>query len=266
MNPVNKAIADVKFKIPLDILNAAFLPRQFGQRPLPVNLDTLIRQKVFEPRVRVDCGLTGGNMISIPLGSITPEYVDLYNLIYKIPKQLTGNRSITKVLDLTVGYGSVMGTTNMGLEGASPMLDAMSGVIAAVSPIPIVSTAYVEIIAENTVLVSDTMQFPLNAYLRCMVDYDPDFTKLKPQTIPKFSKLVEFAVKAYIYNELIIPIGQGQLYGGMDLGKFKEIVETFSDANDNYETYLKDIWPTVAILDDTESRRRHLRLLTGGNN
>lgn len=266
MNPIQKAIAEVKFRIPLDILNAAFMPRQFGQRPLPVNLDSLIRQEVVEKRVRVDCDLVGGTQVNIPLGGLTPEYLDLYNLVYHIPKHLTQNRSITRLLSISVGYGSVMGTTNMGLEGSSPLLDAASGVLAAASPIPIISSAYLQLIAENTVLVTDSIQFPTNATLRCYVEYDADFSQMKPPTYLKFAKLVELATKAHIYNTLIIPIGQGQLVGGMDLGKFKEIVEGFADSNENYETYLNDTWKAVAIMDDAVSRQRHLRLITGGVN
>lgn len=266
MNPIQKAIAEVKFRIPLDILNAAFLPRQFGQRPLPVNLDTRIRQEIIEKRVRVDCDLTGGVQVQVPLGGLTAEYLDAYNLIYRVPKYLTQNRAITRVLSLAVGYGSVTGTTNMGLEGSSPLLDAASGVLASASPLPIVSTAYLELIAENTVLVSDTMQFPTNAFLRCMVENDAEFSTMKSGTFLKFAKLVELATKAHIYNALIIPIGQGQLVGGMDLGKFKEIVEGFADSNDNYDTYLNEVWRAVQILDDDLSKKRHLRLLTGGVN
>lgn len=266
MNPILKAIADVKFKIPLDILNAAFMPRQFGQRPLPVNLDVIIREKVVEARVKVDCNLSGGTQVNIPLAPIQPEYLDQYTIVYRIPKHYSNNRSITKVLDLTVGFGSVMGTTNMGLEGASPMLDAVSGVLASNAPIPIVSTAYIELIAENTVLITDTLQFPTDAYLRCMVEYDRDMTQLKPATYANFSKLVEFAVKAFIFNELQIRMGQAQLSGGMDLGQFKATVDKYEDAEENYQTYLKDVWRSVAILDDALSRQRHLRMITGGVN
>lgn len=264
MNPIQKAISEVKFRIPLDILNAAFIRPEFGQRALPLNIDTLIRQKVIEDRVRIDCDLVGGNEILVPLIGVTPEYIDQFHVVYRIPKALTQNRSITRALSITMGLGTVMGTTNMGLTGSSPLLDATAAVMASQLPIPPISTAYVELIAENTVLVSDTFRYPSDIYLRCKVEHDSDFTQMSTPTYHRFARLVELATKAYIYNNLIIAIGQGQLYGGQDLGKFKEIVEGFADANDLYDTFLNDTWKRVAIMDDGESFRRHLKLLSGG--
>lgn len=266
MDPIQKAIAEVKFRIPLDILTRAFTPKNFYNRPLPLNIDSMIREKVIEARVRVDCDLQGGTQVNIPLRGIQPEYLDLYNLIYRIPKTMTQNRKITRVLDLAVGYGSVWGTTNMGLQGSSPLLDAASGVLASAAPIPIVSTAYVDLIAENTVLISDALQFPVNAFLRCMVENDQDFTTLPPQAYHDFAKLVELAVKAYIYNSLTIQIGSGEIQAGQELGRFKEIVDGYADANDLYSEFLKDTWRQVAILSDPISFQQSLRMLTGGVN
>lgn len=266
MDPIQKALAEVRFAIPPDILNRAFVPKTLYGQPTAVNLDSMIREKVIEARVRVDCDLQGGTQINLPLGNLTPEYLDLYNLIYRIPKHMTQNRSITRVLDMAVGYGSVWGTTNMGLQGSSPLLDAASGALAAASPIPIVSTAYVDLIAENTVLISDALQFPVNAYLRCIVENDKDFTTLPPQAFHYFATLVELATKAYIYNTLTIQIGSGEIQAGQELGRFKEIVDGYADANDLYKEFLRDTWREVAVMSDPISFQETLRMLTGGVN
>lgn len=265
MNPIQKAIADVKFKIPLEILTAAFIHREFGKRPLPLTVDAMIRQKVIDERVRLDCDLVGGTEIAVPLTGVVPEYIDPYTVVYRIPKNLTQNRTISRVLSLGLGTGLAQNMLNSSYNGYSPMLNAAQGVMSAMLPIPIVSTANIRLIAENTILVTENISLPANTFLRCYVENDTDFSQLRSTTYHKFTKLVELATKAYIYNTLTISIGQAQLSGGQELGRFREIVDGYADANELYETFLQEEWRKVAIMDDAMSRERHLRIIVGGN-
>lgn len=263
-NPIQKALMDVQFKIPPQILQAAFVTREFGHRPLPVNIETLIRDRVIYPRVMVDCNLVGGTQLVIPLNTVKPEYIDLNTIVYRIPKSLTQGRTITRVHSLGVGLGSTYnGVLNRNTHGFSAVLDAADAVVASHAPIPLVSTANLRLIGENTVLVTEQLSLPTNVQLLCYVEYDEVFSQLRPTAYNKFSRLVELAVKAYIYNELSIPMGQSQLVGGMELGRFREIIDSYADANELYETYLEETWRRVALLNDPGSRERHLRMLSG---
>lgn len=264
MNPVQKAISELKFRIPVPILQEAFTRNRFGQRPLPVGLDASIREQVIDARVRVDCNLVGGTELVIPLDGLPFEMWDPYTWIYRIPSHLVQNRKISQVMSLTFGTPVQNGIAMMGAPGTSSLLNAAAGVMASQAPIPIVSTAYLRLIGENTVLVQDSIALPTNIALRCVVENDPDFTQLRPTTVPHFCKLVELATKGYIYNTLTLEIGMGQLVGGAELGRFREIVDGYADANELYETYLRDVWQRVAIMDDTTSRERLLRSITGG--
>lgn len=266
MGAIQKAIQEVKFAIPIEILKEIFVRRDFGQTPLPVSVDTMIREKVIDARVLVDCNLLGGTQVEIPLNSVTPETVDPYKLIYRIPKSLTQNRTISRVLSITIGQSTMMNTSYMGVEGYSQILEAAQGMMAAQQGIPIVSSAYIRLIAENTVLVSDYISLPRTAYLRCYLESDDEYSSMNPMTYPHFSHLVELAVKAYIYNSGVIKIGMGQLVGGMELGRFREIVDSYSDANQMYKDYIKETWTKVMLMDDPRSKERHLRLIVGGNN
>lgn len=266
MNPIQKAIKDVKFKIPPAILQAAFVQREFGMRNVAVNVDTLLRDRVINARVLDDCNLVGGQQVVIPLITVRPEYLDPQTIVYKVPMALTQGRSITRVLSMSVGAGSAaaMGMlNNTGGYGYSFIEDAADLVHASNSPIPMVSSAYLRLIAENTVLVTEQIALPSNVSLRCMLEYDDDLSQLKPTSYNRFSRLVELATKAYIYNEMIIPMGQGQLSGGMELGRIREVVDSYADANELYETYLNGEWRKVALLDDATSRERHLRMHAG---
>lgn len=265
MNPIQKAIMDVKYKIPPHILQAAFVHREFGHRPLPVDVDALIRDRVINARVMVDCNLVGGQQVVIPLSTVAPEYLDPRTIVYRIPKSLTQGRSITRVLAMGVGLGTIASNiVNRNSYGYSAVLDAADAVVDSHAPVPMVSTAYLRLIAENVVMVTEMVALPSNVELRCFLENDEDFSQLRTTAYPKFSRLVELAVKAYIYNELSIPIGQGQLVGGMELGKFREVVDGYADANELYDTYLQETWTKVALFNDGTSRERHLRLISGG--
>lgn len=265
MGAIQKAIQEVKFAIPQEILNEVFLKREFGRTPLPVSLDTMIREKVIDARVMVDCNLLGGTQVELPLAGVTPELVDTYKTIYRIPMSLTQNRLISRVLSITISQSTMMNSSYMGVEGYSQILEAAKGMMAAQAGIPIVSTAYIRLIAENTVLVSDYMSLPRSAFLRCFLENDSEYSQLNSMTYPHFSQLVELAVKAYIYNNAIIPMGMGQLVGGMELGRFREIIDSYSDANQMYKEYIVEKWTKVMVMDDPRSKERALRMVVGGN-
>lgn len=265
MGAIQKAIQEVKFAIPEEILNEIFLKREFGRTPLPVSLDTMIREKVIDARVMVDCNLLGGTQVELPLHGVTPEQVDTYKTIYRIPMSVTQNRVISKVLSLTISQSTMMNSAYMGVEGYSQILEAAKGLMAAQSGIPIVSTASIRLIAENVVLVSDYLSLPRTAYLRCFLENDNEYSQLNAMTYPHFCHLVELAVKAYIYNRGRIAVGMGQLVGGMELGVFRETIDSYADANQMYKDFIKEVWTKVMVMDDPKSKERMLRMMVGGN-
>mgnify|MGYP007041529223 CR=1 FL=1 len=265
MGAIQKAIQEVKYAIQPEILNEVFLKREFGQTPLPVSLDTIIREKVVDARVMVDCNLLGGTQVELPLHSVMPEKVDTYKTIYRIPMSVTQNRTISKVLSLTIGQSTMLNSSYMGVEGYSQILEASQGMLTSQQGIPVVSTAYIRLIAENTVLISDYLSLPRASFLRCFLEHDDEYSQLNAMTYPHFSHLVELAVKAYIYINADIRIARGQLIGGMDLGRFREIVDSYSDANQMYKDFIKETWTKVMVMDDPKSRERYLRSIVGGN-
>lgn len=266
MNPIVKALDDVKFRIPRQILNAVFVKPSGNWRQMMPNLDEQIMLSVIRPRVLIDCNLVGGVEVYIPLESIPRERVNDYTSVYKIAKQHTQGRSILSALNITFSdptkassYGlSAMHDSNHMLRTGQAMMDAMG-------TIPVTSTASVQLIGENIVMVRDTIVLPANIFLRCILANDENMNHIQPRSYPFFSKLVEYAVKAFIYNEYIIQLDMGELSGGQSLGVFKEIITGYADANELYETYLRETWQAVAFCNDRETYTRFLRMLIGGN-
>lgn len=265
MTPVMKALAEVRFEIPAPILEAAFKEQRFSNFASLVSVDTLIREKVIEARVLVDCNHTGGQQIVVPLLGLPVEYHEASTIIVRIPKERTQNRSISRVTSVVLGQQTMPGGQSYGMNNGSDYMAAAAQVYASHSSMPVMSTAQVQLIAENTVMIMDQTILPGSMQLMCYLESDLNMTHMRSMTISKFTKLVEFAVKAYIYNELTIKMAEGHMAGGLDIGRFKEIVDSYADANENYKNYLNDVWIKVQVMDDYNSRNRFMRTLLGNH-
>ena len=59
---------------------------------------------------------------------------------------------------------------------------------------------------------------------------------------------------------MIIKIDQAYLTGGQELGAFKNYVENLSDAEENYQTYLKEVMQKVFFMNDSSNYNRFIAL------
>lgn len=266
MNLIQKSLAEVRFNIPREVLDYSFIDADHARSRLPVSTETRIREQVIDARVKPDCNIVGGLETTVDLSQVVPEYLDVYRAVFRIPKRLTQGRSISSVLSLTFGVGAVMANTTLGVQGQSPMLDAANSVLQSHLPVPIVSTAAISLIAENTVLVEDNMALPMNMFLRCIIDNDENLSNINPRSYLKFTNLVVLATKAHIFQNAIIRLDVGFIQGGQTIGRIREVIDGYADANEMYYDYLENTWRGVAFLNDTQAKRRHLRSLVGGGN
>lgn len=232
----------------------------------PVSLDEQILNKVIRQRVLYDCNIVGGQTIIVSLENLRPTYVDTYTLIFEIPAELLMHRSLISVL--SIGYlpyassynslGVGMGTVNPG--SMSDLMSAAQRVGDSMSDIPPISNASVELIGYNTILVRDQLRVT-NAYqLRCVVGNEENMNNINPRSFLNFCQLCTFAVKSYIYNNLIVKIDNAYLTGGQELGSIKQLVESYSDAEENYMTYLREVWQAVAYMNNDIDHDRFIRL------
>lgn len=262
---VSYAIDHVKFVIPRPILEKVFLQRSVWARAQPMTIDAHIFNEVIRARVLPACDMIGGTEVYIDLGDVPMERVDLYTTVYRIPKEKTQGRSIMNVLNIT--FSDPTGVTNMsnplGCQNTE-MLNAGQAVMNAMGTLPITSTSQIQLIGDNVVLVRDVTQMPANLYLRCTIAYDETMANLQPRSYRYFAKLTEYAVKAYVYNEYIIQMDVGELHGGQQLGRFKEIIDGYSEAEELYQTYLYEKMGKIFRLNDTESLGRLYRTVIGG--
>ncbi len=264
MNPYQKALTEIQFQIPNAILRAAFVDDMFERSPLAVNLETMIRSKVIVARVLVDMNLSGGMMHHVPLDRINPEFVDDRMAVFNIPKDLTQGRAISRVMALA--YGSMRSQLNYPTNtyGYNEQSSMAQGIVASHTAIPVTETTNLRLLAENVVAVLDLSAVNSRADLRCYLDHDPELSTLRATTVGPFAEMCVLAVKAYIYNTLVINMGKDMMIGGRELGRFREIVDSYADANELYNTFLTQRWRRISIFNDPLARQRLTRLSTGG--
>jgi len=274
LNPLAKAIDEVKRRIPREILNIVFQQPTsiMGQsmpgwnRP-PTSIDESLLTQVIRPRVLIDCNIVGGTEVMVPLNGIASMSDPAFDYIkyYDIPKRLTQGRSIVSVINVTYADATKLAAYGgSGTVNNSAMMYTGQAMIDAYGTIPVVSTAYAQLVGENVVMVKDSTILPPNVSLRCIVADDPDMAHLQIRSLHPFCKLVELAVKAHIYNEYVVQLDIGQIYAGQNIGRIREIIDSYADANDLYETYLKEKWMKIARMNDRESWQRDIKFPMGG--
>ncbi len=266
MSAINKALSHVKYVIPREILQVVFINRLYKYSINPISIDESILTQVIRPRVLVDCNLIGGQEAYISLDGVPQERTNDYTVVFRIPKERTDGRSINSVLNITMTDPTRLSSYTMTNQCQStPLMLMGQSVLDALGPAPITSTAYVQLIAENTVMCRDSFILPANSYLRCILAMDDDMNHIQLRSYPVISKLVEFAVKSYIYHKYVIEMDVGELQGGHNIGRFKEIIDSYADAEENYQDYLTNVVQKVMLMNDTTSYSRLLKLLISSN-
>lgn len=269
MNPISKALDEIKFRIPPIILQQAFVPkRNLYAVNAPISIDEMILNAVIRPRVLVDANLVGGMQVIVSMAGIEPIIVDDFSLVYKIPDARLMNRTLISVLSVgympySNGFNS-MGTSygNISPTSINDTASATQRLADSYASVPPVSSASVDIIGHNTIRLVDQFRVSMVASLRCIVGNEENLNNINIRSYHGFAKLCELAIKAYIYNEMIIQIDRGFLQGGQELGAVKTVIESYSDAEENYQTYLKEVWRKVSFMNDPISYDRLIKLQT----
>lgn len=262
---VEKAVNEIKFSIPQEILDLVFIKKAYYFRDRPTNLDKEIIKKVIAPRVIVDSNLSGGTDVIIPLLDIYREVTEEWMAIYRLPKEFTDNRSIMSILGVVyLNPYQASSIAGQNACGQSYVMSTSQAVLEAMSPIPSFSSAEVSLEGENVILVRDARVLPQNSYARCILSYDEYMSNITPRSYIQFAKLCLLAVKAYIWNNRVIAMDRGELTAGVTLGAIKEVIDEYRDANEQYHDYLKDVMRKVFLMNDDTRKRRLITNLVGG--
>jgi hypothetical protein len=179
--------------------------------------------------------------------------------IVKVPKELTNGRSIVSVLNL-ISNDNFNSNSGIGMVDTQEVFTKMANNLGSVI---IAQTTRLELIADNTILVSEPSVYLLNCYLRCVIENDDNMGNLNPRSYIAFSRLVELAVKSYIYNYMVVKMDRAQLYNGHELGSIKDVIDGYSDSESMYREYLREDWRKVAFLNNSLSTENYITSMFG---
>ena len=262
MLPIQKAITDIKMRIPELVLNLAFLNKINKTSIIRPTVDEQIENIVIRPKVLVDLNVVGGMTTTIKLDMCQQEIIPFNEtsnlLVIYVPPELTGKRRIIMPLSLTYGYYSNglytnTLTANSGLKMVERAFDAIDSNVGGFS------TTNLELIGPNTILVYENIFHAVGGYLRVKVENDENLRNLNSRYLLEFSKLCRLATQGYIHNSLIIDINRGFIYGGHELNKVQEIIEKYEDSWEQYEEYLSETWKKLSFMSDDVAYSRLIR-------
>ena len=267
MNALIYAINEITHVIPHELLQAAFT---IDDSPETVNLNTVddkILRKLLRKRVLIDMNITGGIETIIPLNNVQPSFYEYFYTIYQIPPELTMNKEIVSALNIMLmpgsgvfGQGNLGGNSfgNIGYMNENPVMNVANRIGSAASPSGVLSNAHLEIVGYNTILIYANFRVLTNFGLRVLLENDSNLNNIQPRSYKDVSMACVLACKAYIYNKLIIPVNSGYLASGQDLGMFKSILESYSEAEADYNTFLRERLGAVLFMNDTTRHNRFL--------
>lgn len=266
MNAIAYAINEIMHTIPYEVLHAAMTFREDQNLYNMTSLEEKIVNKVLRQRVLLSANVVGGIQHIIPINTVSPTFSDRMYTVYHIPNELTMDKEIISVLSLaylpTTGFMGVpggYGGPNMVFNPGTPHSAIASGVTNVGSRIAasfatsgVLTNAHTELVARNTVAVYAHYQALSNYGIRVVLENDNNLNNIQPRSYHHFSTLCVLATKAYIHLHLNIAINSGYLSGGQELGVFRSVVDSYSDAEEAYQAYLTQQWGGVAFMNDSQ--------------
>jgi len=255
MNAINKALQEVHFQTPHEVLNICYVENNQVLNQA-ATIDERLMTTVIRPRVLVDCNLVGGVETKVALNRANITNLSTFEFLVNIPKDQTAGRSIISVLSLV---SNVVYNQALGFNETPAALSASMNMMNNLGVENVVQTSRLELISDNTVLVADPTIHLINGVLRCVIENSPNMENINPRAYPAFSKLVVLAVKAYIYNTMIVKLNKGYIYGGHELGVIKDIIDNYADAEEQYQEHLNLVWKKISFINDDEKMGSYVR-------
>ena len=262
MNAVNYSIGYI-----MNNINQVVLSTIFPKHKYPYSsIESLLLNKIIRPRVLVDLNIVGGvhtvidvNQCSVALSttSTSTEY------IITVPKELTGNRSIISVLSLIPNITFSMTNGYMNNLQQNPLETALGTMVGNLSGSNVIQTSRLEIIGENTVLIQDPAVPPHNGALRCYVENNSNLENINIRSYPAIAQFMLLAVKSKIYVDGRVNIDQGAIYGGHDLGVIKDIIDSYSDAEQMYMESMTSVMRKISFINNSDGMSRHISMMLG---
>ena len=263
MNALQYALTNaVMMEIPNQVLEIAFPQPTSG---MILSLEERMLSRCVRPLILMDMNLVGDMMVYIPIQNCNVIAISnmqvgaTQSFIVDVPKHLTNNKTILRTYSLVAGMYGNSGTINQCL---SPILADTAKLGLAINPSNVSQTAKMMIVGENKVLVEDYAMNVHFGYLKVGVENNSNLENVQASYYPQVAKLIVLGLKRYIYNNTIIDLDVGQIYAGHELGRIKEIIDSYADAGEMYQEELIR-WAKLSVLNDVRKSDELIKLQIG---
>ena len=163
------------------------------------------------------------------------------------------------MLNLTSNFAESLPNTTTGLYRRSTIDNSAQRVVNNNMPIPNRMNAEVEILGDNVIKVNDWQNFSSDMSLECLLAYSENLIEIKDAYFPVIYKLASLATKGYCYRELALLVDKTRLEGGREFGRYREFIDEYRDAQQQYDEYLDSDVQRVMVLADQNRKQRHLQ-------
>ena len=272
MNAIDYAVSVIRNNtIPYEILHAAMTYGEDPQVSALSSIEDKLVNKVIKKRVLLTCNVIGGIEHFVPINMLQPTFYENMYTVYQVPADLVMNKQIVSALTLSYmpgsgfmggqmsgysGNGSIVAPGSPDMYSSNPVMNVAGRIGAAAAMNGVLTNAHLEIVAYNTIAVYANFRTLTNFGIWVVLENDNNLNNLSPRSYEKLAILCTLATKSYIYNKLIVPLNMGYLSGGQDLGVFKSIVESYQSAEEDYNTYVQEVWGKVLFHADTARTNR----------
>lgn len=275
MSIVKTAISKLTNTIPIQLLTEAFTYDYLSPyRKLKDNsylpLETHIEDEVWSGLVYHDINNEAGQSLEIDIGGISPRPYShtrlgsLSGLVFHVPESRRDGRNIISISTSSTNMYNLGGNISPNNTGrtlfenlSNKLLDHTVGVSGVTTP------PTLAFLGGNNILVYGNYLMFNSLRVRCELENDKNLQNFQRNYANKFYLLIEQATKMLIFNRLALHIDQAKISGGFELGRFRDIVDGYSDADKLYQEQLEE-WGKVALFNDDEAYLTHLNLISGG--
>lgn len=255
-NVLDIAKTRIMFEIPREVLEHAFREGETWEASYPI--EEMIMHKVIRTRVYKDTNIFGGHTKQIVL---LPEYrerldwtpADRYmntgpHSLYRIPIEEREGCPIVEVHNLTFrgNYAGYVPNAN-GWTGGVNISTLGHAVLHSHTFADSPPRPNIKLLSGDLVRLSPSQHSLITWVMTCRIAYDHEYTNMNTSAMDTFANLCVAATKAYIYNKLYIPLGKAFVQGGYEIGEFKMVVDSYSDAITRYNELLNDFAGAVML-------------------
>lgn len=249
MDIISYAINRVRRTIPAKILQLAFMEESKAYE-LRTSLDKQIESIVIDQQVLVDCNLINGITTRVSLNRcLRDTFVGedgIETSIVTIPPVLLGNKKILAVIDIEQSSGiqdnRVTNSRNNFVDMASKMLGP--------SDSNFTLTTNIRLLSNNVLLINEPMNIFMNGIINLELENEAHLENIPRRSYIEFAQMVVYAVQAFIYNELSIPLENSGLYFGHDISGISNVISKYEGSQELYDTFLTETWPKISFASD----------------